>query len=62
MVSRVRHFLLGALISTCVVACSSDKRTVEMHITEGDVWDSVEEFYYDNSDTLSLREIAICLR
>lgn len=62
MVSRVRHFLLGALLSTCIVACSSDKRTVDMHITEGDVWDSVEEFYYDNSDTLSLREIAICLR
>lgn len=58
----VRGLFASVLLTITVVACSDDKRKVMMSDIAGDAWDSVEEFYYDNSDTLQLREIAICLR
>ena len=54
--------MAGLAFAIFGVSCSQGGRKVEMNDIEGSVWDSIEEFYYDNSDTLSRREIAICLR
>lgn len=52
--------LLLALL--CVSCDAKQMGTVEMHDTERKVWNSIEEFYYDNADTLSLRDISIVVR
>lgn len=37
-------------------------RSVEISDTENDKWSTVEEFYYDNVDTLTRRDISIVVR
>lgn len=37
-------------------------RSVEVSDTENDRWSTVEEFYYDNVDTLTRRDISIVVR
>ena len=44
------------------VACNAPQRSVVMHDTPNDRWDISEEFYYDNSDSLTRRDIAITVR
>ena len=45
-----------------VAGCDTAKRSVEMHDTEHSEWREYEDFYYDNSDTLGKRDIAIVVR
>ena len=45
-----------------VAGCGTAKRSVEMHDTEHSEWREYEDFYYDNSDTLSLRDVSIVVR
>lgn len=59
--SRVISIVV-AMIATLAVSCSTPQRSVVMHDTNSDIWDISEEFYYDNSDSLTKRDIAIAVR
>jgi hypothetical protein len=59
--SRVISIVV-AMIATLAVACSTPQRSVVMHDTNSDIWDISEEFYYDNCDSLTKRDIAIAVR
>lgn len=50
------------LVALLAVACATPQRSVEMHDTERCVWSEYEDFYYDNSDTLTQREISVVVR
>lgn len=58
---RVKHIVAFVAIVLCM-ACSGGSRSVQMHDTESVVWDSPEEFTYENSDTLYRRNISITVR
>ena len=45
-----------------MLACGNTQRSVEMHNPEHSCWSEYEDFYYDNTDTLSKRDIAIAVR
>lgn len=51
-----------AIVAVAMVACGGESRSVEMHDTESMVWFQAEEFEYDNSDTLSRRNLSITVR
>lgn len=56
-------YLFITLLTLLFVGCSTHQMSdIEMHDTERKVWNSIEEFYYDNADTLSLRDISIVVR
>ncbi len=44
------------------VACGGAGRSVDVHDVAQSAWYSVEEFYYDNEDTLARRDIAVVVR
>lgn len=50
------------IVAVAMVACGGESRSVEMHDTESMVWFQAEEFEYDNSDTLSRRNLSITVR
>lgn len=58
---RAKYFVAMLTVALCC-ACSGGSRSVQMHDTERVVWDSAEEFTYDNSDTLYRRDISITVR
>ena len=45
-----------------MAACGTTPRTVVMHDNERSEWSEYEDFYYDNADTLTKRDIAIVVR
>ena len=45
-----------------MVGCATPQRSVEMHDMEACVWSTAEEFVYNNSDSLSQRDISIVVR
>ena len=55
-------FTAIALCAVVAAACTQQGRSVEMRDTEREVWSTVEEFYYDNEDTLARRDIAVVVR
>ena len=59
---RFRSLLVAIAILFVAVACVSEGRSVEVHDQSKSLWASSEEFYYENEDTLSMREIAVVLR
>ena len=59
--SRIAFVTMVAL-SMLVVACGAPQRSVDMHDTQHDTWSVTEEFYYDNVDSLTKRDIAIAVR
>ena len=59
---RFRSLLVAIAILFVAVACVSEGRSVEVHDQSKSLWASSEEFYYENEDTLSMRDIAIVLR
>lgn len=59
---RSLGFIACVVVALVSVACSSSTRSVEMHDQESAVWSRVEEFYYDNNDSLARRDIAIVVR
>ena len=61
MNKRLSYILL-AIVCVVMVACDNTQRTVIMHDNEHSRWAEYEDFYYDNSDTLGKRDIAIVVR
>ena len=59
---RALSSIIVAITAILVVACSTPQRSVVLHDTPADKGDIREEFYYDNSDSLTQRDIAITLR
>lgn len=45
-----------------MLACGNPQRSVEMHNPAHSCWAEYEDFYYDNTDTLGKRDIAIAVR
>ena len=60
--SKALRYILLAIVSIVMVACGNTTRTVVMHDNERSSWAEYEDFYYDNSDTLGRRDIAIVVR
>ncbi len=58
---RAKYIVTALVVALCC-ACGGGGRSVQMHDTESVVWDSAEEFTYDNSDTLYRRDISITVR
>lgn len=56
-----RLIYIVAIVIT-VVSCNTPSRSVEMHDTELSVWSRSEDFVYENTDTLSKRDIAVVVR
>ena len=62
MMKRVGHLFIFALALFALGCDGRQRGDVEMHDTERKMWNSIEEFYYDNVDTISLRDISIVVR
>ena len=62
IMSKALRYISLALIVAIMVACSTTQRSVEMHDNERNQWAEYEDFYYDNTDTLGKRDIAIAVR
>ena len=45
-----------------IISCGGSEHSVDMHDSDARGWSGVEEFVYDNSDTLSPHTISIVLR
>ena len=60
--SKCLKFALLGIVAIVVAACSGSGRKVEMHNTEHSCWAEFEDFYYDNTDSLSKLDIAIVVR
>ena len=60
--SKTLRYISLALVAAIMVACGTTQRSVEMHDNERNEWSEYEDFYYDNTDTLCRRDIAIVLR
>ncbi|MBO5889902.1 MAG: hypothetical protein J6Q28_00540 [Alistipes sp.] len=60
--SCLLNTLSALVVVLLMVGCASPQRSVEMHDTEHSVWSESEDFYYDNTDTLSQREISVVVR
>ena len=61
MRSVVNGFVV-AIIVAIMVACGNTGRTVVVEDIESRVWSEPRDFFYDNSDTLALRDISIVVR
>ncbi|MBR4844309.1 MAG: hypothetical protein IKV06_05305 [Alistipes sp.] len=59
---RLLNIVSALVVVLLTVGCASPKRSVEMHDTKRSVWSEREDFYYDNTDTLSHREISVVVR
>ena len=60
----MRRLIYVALmvIATLFTSCNQPNHKVEMHDMEECVWATAEEFVYNNSDSLSQRDISIVVR
>ena len=60
----MRRLIYVAMIIITAVAtsCNQPNHKVEMHDMEACVWSTAEEFVYNNSDSLSQRDISIVVR
>ena len=54
--------LVAVIVATVMVACGNTGHTVAVEDVESRVWSEPMDFYYDNSDTLSLRDVSIVVR
>ena len=50
------------VIAAVATSCNQPNHKVEMHDMEACVWSTAEEFVYNNSDSLSQRDISIVVR
>ena len=50
------------VIATVFTSCNQPNHKVEMHDMERCAWSAAEEFVYNNSDSLSQRDISIVVR
>ncbi len=58
---RLIYFAV-VVMAMFAVSCNEQQHSVEMHDIEMSVWDSAEEFTYNNADSLSKRDISIVVR
>lgn len=60
----LRYLMVAAVWAVTLVAmsCGNTGRTVEVRDFENSQWAAPEDFYYDNSDTLSHRDISLVVR
>ena len=61
MIKALKYTTL-AITAIVIMACSNQGHTVEMHDIEQSCWSEYEDFYFDNTDSLSKRDIAIVVR
>ena len=55
-------YLALAFIATIAVSCNKQAHSIEMHDIKTDTWSTSEEFSYNNTDSLSKRDISIVVR
>lgn len=58
----VRHLIYALVVACVMTACGGTGRSVDMHDVERHRWSATEDFFYDNHDTLSKRDIGIVVR
>jgi hypothetical protein len=58
---KVRYIALLVVV-LMVMACGGVGRSVEVHDVPQSRWYSAEEFYYENEDTLTMRDMSIVVR
>ena len=58
---KVRYIAL-LVVALIVMACGDVGRSVEVHDVPQSRWYSAEEFYYENEDTLKMRDMSIVVR
>ena len=51
-----------SILAISLAGCMPKGHSIEVSDTENDRWSTVEEFYYDNVDTLTRRDISIVVR
>ena len=61
---KLRLILICGVVASllAMVACSGVSQSVDMHDTEHSVWSEAEDFYYDNLDSLTRRDISVVVR
>ena len=59
---KILKYISLVIVAVLMLACGNTKRSVEMHNPERNCWAEYEDFYYDNTDTLAKRDIAIAVR
>lgn len=59
---RLLKYIPLVVIAVVMLACGNTQRSVEMHNPAHSCWAEYEDFYYDNTDTLGKRDIAIAVR
>ena len=55
-------YVVVVAMAMVVVSCKETQHSVKMHDMETSAWGAVEEFVYDNSDSLSKRDLSIVVR
>ncbi len=50
------------VFAALAVSCNEQQHSVAMHDIESDAWSTSEEFTYNNTDSLSKRDISIVVR
>ncbi|MBO7282121.1 MAG: hypothetical protein J6U73_01800 [Alistipes sp.] len=59
---KLLRYISLVVVAIVMLACGNTKRSVEMHNPARSCWAEYEDFYYDNTDTLGKRDIAIAVR
>ena len=59
---RLLKYISSVVVAMVMFACGNTQHSVEMHDTARNYWAEYEDFYYDNTDTLGKRDIAIAVR
>ena len=55
-------YLILVVCTVLAVSCHEQQHSVAMHDIETDAWSTSEEFTYNNTDSLSKRDISIVVR
>jgi hypothetical protein len=55
-------YLILVVCTALAVSCNEQQHSVAMHDIETDAWSTSEEFTYNNTDSLSKRDISIVVR
>ena len=59
---RRLKYIATMIMAALAVSCNEQQHSIEMHDMEECVWTGTEEFTYDNTDSLSMRDISIVVR
>ena len=56
------RLMVVVVVAAMGIACRGEQRAIEVHDQPTRGWEGVEEFVFQNDDSLSMREIAVVLR